>query len=110
MCDSPLFVEYVTRERVRDLTLEAERASMERSLQPPRLHGLRRRLARGLIFLGLHLDRQTSGPASPTSQPRLAPREPKTGDTRARARPDVHQWRKDVMRLALAIGLARYLS
>jgi hypothetical protein len=74
MWDSPLFVEYATRERVRELTLEAERISLERSLRPPQPRGLRRRLARGLNFLGLHLDPQTSGPASPTSRPRLAPR------------------------------------
>ena len=110
MWDSPLDVEYATRERTRELTSEAQRVSLETSLQPPRPRGLRRRLVRGLISLGLPVDHEVSSPGSPTSQPRLAPREPKTGGARARARLDVHQWRKEVMRLALAIGLARYLS
>jgi len=110
MWDSPLFVEYATRERVRELTLEAERISLERSLQPPQPRGLRRRLARGLISLRPRLDHQASDPASANSRPRLAPREAKTGGARARARPDARKWREEVMRLVLAIGLARYLQ
>jgi hypothetical protein len=74
MWDSPLYMEYATRERMRELAVEADRLSLERSLQQPRLHWLRRRLARGLIFLGLRLDPEVSGPPSPTSRPRLAPR------------------------------------
>jgi hypothetical protein len=110
MWDSPLYVEYAAREGMRELTSETQRVSLETTLQPPRPRGLWRRLARGLISLGLHRNLKASGPASPISRPRLAPREPKTGDARARARQDVHQWREEVMRLVLAIGMARYLS
>jgi hypothetical protein len=110
MWDSPLYLEYAARERMRDLAAEAQRLSLETTLQPRRARGLRRRLARGLIFLGLRLDPQLSGPAPATGRPGLAPQEPKTGGAPGRARLDVHQWRKEVMRLAFAIGLARYLS
>lgn len=110
MWDSPLYVEYAARERMRELTSEAQRVSLETTLQTPRPRGLWRRLARGLISLGLHVDPQVSGPASPTRRPRLAPREPKTDGARAGARLGARQWRKEVMRLLLAIGMARYLS
>jgi hypothetical protein len=91
MWDSPLYLEYAVRERIRDLASEAQRLSLETSSQPPRARGLRRVLARGLIFLGLHLDPQLRRPAPITSQPRLAPQEPKTAGAPARARLDVHQ-------------------
>jgi hypothetical protein len=104
MWDSPFYLEYAARERTRELASEAQRLSLETSVQPPGPRGLRRRL----ISLGFHLDHRASGPASPTSRPHMAPHEPKTGGARNRARLDVHQWRKGVMRLALAIGLARY--
>jgi hypothetical protein len=110
MWDSPLYVEYAARERMRELASEGQRVSLERSLAPARVRGLRRRLGRGLIFLDLHLDPRLSGRASPTSRPGLAPGEPKTDDARARASLGARQWRKEVMRLLLAIGMARYLS
>ena len=110
MWDSWPDAQYSTREGMRELAPEAQRASLERSLQPPRPRGLWRRLVRGLISLGLRRDPQVSDPASPGSQPPLAPREPKTGGARARARLRMQQWQKEVTKLALTIGLARYLS
>jgi hypothetical protein len=110
MWDSPLYVEYAARERMRELTSEAQRVSLETNSQAPRPHGLRRRLVRGLISLGLHPDPQLSGPVPATSGAGPAPGEPNTGDARARARLAARQWRKEVMRLVLAIGMARYLS
>jgi hypothetical protein len=110
MWDSWPYAQHATEERIRGVASEAQRVSLERSLQAPRPHGLRRRLVRGLISLGLHVDPQVSGPASPTSRPGLAPREPKTGGAGASARQDVHQWREGVMRVVLAVGLARYRS
>jgi hypothetical protein len=110
MWDSWRYTQYATHETMRELTSEAQPVSSARSQQAPRRHGLRRRLMRGLISLGPHVDPQVSGPASATSRPGLAPGKPKTGGARARARLGARQWREGVMRLVFAIGLARYLS
>jgi hypothetical protein len=110
MWDSWLYAEYATRERMRELASEAQRVSLETTLQAPRAGGLRCRLVRDLTSLRPQLDLQISGPAPAAGRAGLAPAEPKTGGARARARLDVHRWRKEVMRLLLAIGMARYLS
>jgi len=110
MWDSLPYAHYATQERMRDLASEAQHVSLERNLQPPRPRGLWRRLVRGLLSLGPRRDPELSDPASPSSQPPPAPRELKTEGARARARLRMQQWRKEVMRLALTIGLARYLS
>ena len=106
MWDSWLYAQYAAQERMRELESDAQRISLERSVPPARPRGLGRRL----ISLGPHLDSPVSGPASASSRPGLAPGQPKTGEARASAGHDAHQWRKGVMRLVMAIGLARYLS
>jgi hypothetical protein len=78
MYDAPLFMEYACRERIKDLSRLAEssrpRPRTAPTHRPARPGGLRRRLARRLVSLGLYLDPQAGGPASSNGRPRLAHR------------------------------------
>jgi len=74
MWDSPLYLEYITDERMGELARTTERARSLGRLQPSPPCGLRRRLARRLVSLGLHLDPQAAGPAVPNGRARLASR------------------------------------
>jgi hypothetical protein len=73
MWDAPLYLEYVSRERMGEAAREAQSACLKARLQPSRPCGLRRRLARRLVSLGLHLDPLAAGPPASGSRARLAP-------------------------------------
>ena len=78
MWDAPLFMEYASRERIKELSRLARSSRPgprpEPTHRPSRPGGLRRRLARRLVSLGLYLDPQAYGPASSSGRPRLAHR------------------------------------
>jgi hypothetical protein len=64
--DSPQYLELVLAEREKSTqqATRVRRARRETDVQQPRPGGLRRRLARRLVSLGLYLDPQAAGPAS----------------------------------------------
>ena len=65
---SPTYLEYLVRDRLREheeLTQEILASKRERELQPVQPGGLRRRLGRRLIALGLSLESQAKGPTAP---------------------------------------------
>ena len=74
MWDSPVYLEYAGRERMKELAQATDRGRVRARLQPSRPCGLRRSLARRLVSLGLHLDPQAGSPAAPNGRPRLASR------------------------------------
>jgi len=65
---SPTYLEYLVRDRVREheeLAQEILASRRKRDLQPAQPPGLRRRLGRRLIELGLSLESQAKGPTAP---------------------------------------------
>jgi hypothetical protein len=74
MWESPLYLEYASRERIREVARETESACLKARLQPSRPCGLRRRLARRLVSLGLRLDPHAAGSSASGGRARLAPR------------------------------------
>lgn len=74
MWDSPVYLEYAGRERMKELAQAVDRDRVRARLQPSRPGGLRRRLARRLVSLGLHLDPQAAVPTTPNGRPQLASR------------------------------------
>ena len=73
MWEAPLYLEYASRERMKDVARETESACLKARLQPSRLCGLRRRLARRLVSLGLRLDPHAGGSMPSGDRGRLAP-------------------------------------
>jgi hypothetical protein len=74
MWEAPLYLEYASRERMREVARETQSACLRARLQPSRPCGLRRRLARRLVSLGLYLDPQAAGSSTSGGRARLAPR------------------------------------
>lgn len=74
MWEAPLYLEYASRERMKELAQAADRAGLRARTRASPPCGLRRRVARRLVSLGLHLDPQAAGPPAPNGQPRLASR------------------------------------
>jgi len=74
MWDAPLYLEYASRERMREVARESLGACLKARLQPSRPCGLRRRLARRLVSLGLYLDPHAAGPLPSGGRGRLAHR------------------------------------
>jgi hypothetical protein len=73
MWEAPLYLEYASRERMKEVARETESACLKARLQPSRLCGLRRRLARGFVSLGLYQDPHGAGSSASGSRGRLAP-------------------------------------
>jgi hypothetical protein len=74
MWEAPLYLEYASRERMRDVARETQSACLKARLQPSRPRGLRRRLARRLVSLGLRLDPQAAGSLASGGRARLVSR------------------------------------
>jgi hypothetical protein len=74
MWDSPLYLEYAGRERIRELAAQAASARPKASLRTSQACGVRRHLARRLVSLGLYLDPQADVFAGANSRPHPAPR------------------------------------
>jgi hypothetical protein len=77
MWEAPLYLEYASRERMKEVARETQSACLKARLQPSRLCGLRRRLARRLarrlVSLGLYLDPHAAGSSASGGGGRLAP-------------------------------------
>jgi hypothetical protein len=73
MWEAPLYLEYASRERMKEVARETQSACLKARLQPARLCGLRRRLARRLVSLGLYLDPHAAGSSTSGGRDRLAP-------------------------------------
>jgi hypothetical protein len=73
MWEAPLYLEYASRERMKEVAREAESACLKARLQPSRLCGLRRRLARRFVSLGLYRDPHAAGSSASGGRGRLAP-------------------------------------
>jgi hypothetical protein len=73
MWEAPLYLEYASRERMREVARETQSACLKARLQPSRPCGLRRRLARRLVSLGLRLDPHAAGSSASGGRARLAP-------------------------------------
>jgi hypothetical protein len=74
MWDSPVYLEYAGRERMKELARATNRDRIRARLRPSRPCGLRRGLARRLVSLGLHLDPHATTPTAANGRPRLASR------------------------------------
>lgn len=74
MWDSPLYLEYAGRERIRELTSQAESARPAARAGASHACGVRRHLARSLVLLGLYLDPQADVFVGGNGRPHLAPR------------------------------------
>ena len=74
MWEAPLYLEYASRERMREVARESLGACLKTRLQPSRPCGLRRRLARRLVSLGLYLDPHAAGLLPSGGRGRLAHR------------------------------------
>ncbi len=74
MWDSPLYLEYAGRERIRELAAQAESARPEARFRTSQACGVRRHLARHLVSLGLRLDPQADVFVGANGRPHLAPR------------------------------------
>ena len=73
MWEAPLYLEYASRERMKEVARETQSACLKARLQPSRVCGLRRRLARRLVSLGLYLDPHAAGSSTSGGRGRLAP-------------------------------------
>jgi hypothetical protein len=73
MWEAPLYLEYASRERMREVARETQSACLKARLQPSRPCGLRRRLARRLVSLGLRLDPHAAGSSASGGRARVAP-------------------------------------
>jgi len=74
MWDSPLYLEYAGRERIRELAALAASSRPEARLRTSQACGMRRHLARSLVSLGLYLDPQADVFVGANGRPHPAPR------------------------------------
>jgi hypothetical protein len=74
MWESPLYLEYAGRERIRELAAQVAAAHPKARLRTAQTCGVRRHLARHLVSLGLYLDPQTDVFAGANSRPHAAHR------------------------------------
>jgi hypothetical protein len=74
MWDAPLYLEYASRERMRELARETESACLKTRLELSRPCGLRQRLARRLVFWGPYRNPRAAGSLPSGGRARLAPR------------------------------------
>jgi hypothetical protein len=74
MWEAPLYLEYASRERMREVARETQGACLRARLQSSQPCGLRRRLARRLVSLGLYLDPHAAGSLASGGRARPAPR------------------------------------
>jgi hypothetical protein len=74
MWDAPLYLEYASRERMREAARETQSACLRARLEPSRPCGLHHRLARRLAFWGLYRKSRAAGSLASGGRARLAPR------------------------------------
>jgi hypothetical protein len=74
MWESPLYLEYAGRERIRELASQVATAHPKARLRTAQTCGVRRHLARSLVSLGLYLDPQADVFVGANDRPHLVPR------------------------------------